>query len=336
MTTTTVSDAVILPQSQGTGLSGENATIDAAINGVLNRYVGGEYVDTTYSTGLAFQNHDGTNDTVEVGPGIVFIQDNSTSTGGERSSGGNPQAESSTTSGYDTELPEGHTYAVLFPTATQISVSDSTLNEVYVDIDDVTANNSVNLEHDGSTTASPSNTSLKIGETNPDDASADTRTNDDATPTFSGLTVNGTTDTDALNAGSVDIGNFVSSGDFVPLVTFGPNEQRTFSTTGTSYTNNLDWAAFIVNWDDNIPENGQPAVSYSIFEQGGNQLDVRLQNVTDGETVFEETGVNGVETGVVNYNAASTGRLFFNWEIKSPDGSTQTGDRPMAALGVQL
>src|SRR6056297_1820065 len=98
MTTTTVSDAVILPQSQGTGLSGENATIDAAINGVLNRYVGGEYVDTTYSTGLQFQNHDAANDTVEVGPGIVFIQDNSSSTGGERSSGGNPQAESSTTS----------------------------------------------------------------------------------------------------------------------------------------------------------------------------------------------------------------------------------------------
>ena len=178
MTTTSVSDAIVLPQSQGTGLSGEFDVVDAALTGLLNRYVGGEYVAREYANGLSFGDHDGTNDTVDIQPGACFIQDNSTSTSGNRGSGGNPQAESTTTSGYDTELPEGHTYLVLIPTAVTIDVTDSTLNEVFIDMPDVTANNSVNIEHDGSTTASPGNTSLKIGETNPDDASADARVND--------------------------------------------------------------------------------------------------------------------------------------------------------------
>lgn len=173
MATTTVSDAVVIPQAKGTGLGSEDDNVDAAAAALLSAYSGGEYV----GQGMDFSGHDGTNDQVDIGAGYCFIKDDSSSTSGSRGSGGNAQIQSTSSSGYDTEIPNNQVYLVIFPTSVTIDVSDSTLNQIWVNITDVTSNNSVEVRSDGGggTTSEPSDTYLKLGEANPDDSSADTR-----------------------------------------------------------------------------------------------------------------------------------------------------------------
>jgi hypothetical protein len=216
VTTTSVSDAVVLPQSQGTGLPSESAPMDAALMGVMARFRGdGAYVDTQYASGLAFQNHSASNDTVEIAPGACWVEDGQSSTAGERASGGSPRsARTPPTDDYDIDLPGPTYYLVVFPTAVQISVSDSTLNAVHVDLD-VSSNNGVAIEHDGSSTASTGSTSLKIGEANPDDASADTRANDDPELTARSVStddINTPQITDADDGTVYDVGDDLAGG----------------------------------------------------------------------------------------------------------------------------
>lgn len=176
MATTSVSDAVVVPQAKGTGLSSEDDALDAASAALIAGYVGGEYV----GGGLTFSGHDGTNDIVNVDPGYAYVVDDSTSTAGSRGSGGNPQIQSTSSSGYDTEVPNNPVYLVVLPTSVTIDLSDSTLNQVWLNITDVTSNNAVEIRSDGGggTTAAPSDTYLKLGEANPDDSTADVRSND--------------------------------------------------------------------------------------------------------------------------------------------------------------
>lgn len=178
MATTSVSDAVVVPQAKGTGLGSEDDQVDAAASSLLGEFTGdGEYV----GGGMTFTGHDATNDQIDVTSGYCFIEDDSTSTSGDRGSGGNPQIQSTSSSGYDTEIPNNQFYLVIFPTnVTNIDVSDSQLNKVWINITDVTSNNSVEIRTDGGggTTTAPSDTFLKIGEANPDDSSQDTRAND--------------------------------------------------------------------------------------------------------------------------------------------------------------
>jgi hypothetical protein len=195
MATTTVSDALVFPQSQGTGLSSEIDELDATLLAALADHDQGEYVNTDLLNGCDFVNHDGANDTVDVDSGVVYIRDDSASTGGMRDGSGNPQGESSTSSGYDFAFPD-HLYVVVLPTSTTVDVSDSTLNQVWINITDVTSQNSVEIRTDGGggTTAEPSDTYLKIGEANPDDASASgspPRPNDGANATFRSISPRG-------------------------------------------------------------------------------------------------------------------------------------------------
>lgn len=184
MATTTVSDALVFPQSGGTGLPDETSPNSAAAFALLAEYVGGEYVRSDYGSGMGFVGHDGSNDTITVGDGVCFIRDDSSSTSNNRGSGGNAQAQSTTSSGYDTELPDNQTYMVVFPSSVTVDVSDSTLNEVWVNITDVTTDNAVEVRTGGGggTTTTPSDTFIKLGEANPDDSSADTRANDESYP----------------------------------------------------------------------------------------------------------------------------------------------------------
>lgn len=177
MATTTVTDAVVIPQARGTGLTQEEDMIDAAGEALLSEYKGeGSYV----GDGMDFTNHNTSNDTVDVSAGYCFIVDDTSSTGGSRGSGGNAQLQSNISSGYDTEIPNNQIYCVIFPTATTVDVNGSQLNKVWVNITDVQQNNAVEVRSDGGsgTTGTPADTYLKIGEANPDDASQDTRAND--------------------------------------------------------------------------------------------------------------------------------------------------------------
>lgn len=180
MATTTVSDAVVVPQAQGTGLGSEDDNVDAATAVLLARHLGGEYVDTSYGGGLSLTRDDA-NDEIDVGPGICFIEDDSTSTGGSRGSGGNPQVQSTSSSGYDTEIPANQHYLVIFPTTTSVSVTDATSSTIWINITDVTSNNAIELRSDsgGGTTATPGDTFIELVNGIADDGSGSpTRPND--------------------------------------------------------------------------------------------------------------------------------------------------------------
>lgn len=176
MATTSVSDAVVEPQDPGTGLSDTTTPVNAAVTGVLNVHADTDFV---YS-GLTFQNHDGTNDTVDVGAGIAAVYDTASSTANSRGSGGNATVSSTSDSTTDTELPEDQPYLVILPTATTVSCSSGVLNRVWLHITDVTTENSVELRSDGGggTTGEPADTALLLGSADPDDASRDVRPND--------------------------------------------------------------------------------------------------------------------------------------------------------------
>jgi len=169
MATQSVSDAVVTPQSQGTGLASNDDANSAATVALLSKYRGGEYHS------LSFSGHDATNDTVDVGPGYAFVRDDSGSTTNDRGTGGNAQAQSTGASGFDTELPTEQVYLVVLPTAVTISCTDSTANKIWLNVTDVTSNNSVEIRSDGGggTTAEPGDTFLTLGEVNPDDDRAD-------------------------------------------------------------------------------------------------------------------------------------------------------------------
>lgn len=203
MATTTVSDAVVVPQAMGTGLGSEDDNVDAGSAALLAEYIGGEYV----GAGMGFQNHDGANDTVDVGPGYCFVTDDSGSTGGSRGSGGNAQIQSTSSTGYDTEIPNDQVYLVIVPTAVTVSCSDATLNQIWVNVTDVTSNNAVEVRSGGGggTTTVPGDTYLKLGEANPDDATADTRANDNPSLTLDELTTDELNNADIANAADGEV-----------------------------------------------------------------------------------------------------------------------------------
>jgi len=263
MTTETVPNAIVFPQSTGTGLSSNTDQLDAVALAALARYQGGQYVDSRVASGLAFQNHDGSNDTVDVGPGLCFVSDDSLSTTNNRDSSGTPQGESTSGSGFDFSLAD-HSYLVILPTATTISVSSGTLNSVHVDVD-VTGQNSVTLEHDGLTVANPGATSLKIGETNPDDATADTRAND--RPALRARSLSGGGSSVAVSD-SLDLQSSNDIQNAGSVSTEQLNSEFVFATDETELQNALDNNA----GDDSviIVPVGDISVSSQIDIKGGN------------------------------------------------------------------
>lgn len=175
MATTTVSDAVVVPQAKGTGLGSEDDNVDAASAALLSAYSGGEYV----RSGMGFTRDDANNE-IDVGSGFCYIIDDSSSTSNSRGTGGNAQIQSTSSSGYDTEIPDNQVYLVIFPTSASVSVSDGTASDIWVNITDVTSNNAVELRSSsgGGTTAEPSNTYLKLGNIADNGSGQATRSND--------------------------------------------------------------------------------------------------------------------------------------------------------------
>jgi len=216
MATQTISDAVVVPQSQGTGLAANDEPNSAASLALLAEYRGGEYHS------LSFSNHDGTNGAVDVGPGYAFVLDDSGSTANDRGSGGNAQAQSTTTSGFDTELPTEQVYLVVLPTAVTISCTESTLNQIWLNVTDVTSDNSVEIRSDGGagTTTEPSDTSLKLGEVNPNDDRADVNENTDPATAHASVEI-------------VDRRDPRPDADIVDTETYGGRVANSQLTTGT-------------------------------------------------------------------------------------------------------
>lgn len=194
MTDTTISDAVVWPQDEGTGLPSPNrdyADIDSA--GYLSRiseYAGGTYV----GEGLGFT-VDTTNEAVTVGSGFAFLTNSGT------------DVQSGSQNTYDTTLPYATPFVVILPTSTaSLGLGTDTDNDVYLAFDP-TANDSVYIRH-GSAVSAPSDPYIKLGTANTSDGST-TRPNENANPVYDSLDVVGGNVN--ISSGKLEVGDRVTS-----------------------------------------------------------------------------------------------------------------------------
>lgn len=248
MATQTVTDAIAVPQDPGTGTSSKDDAISAAIDALMARYDGeGSYVDR----GLAFANVDTTNDEVDVTAGEAFIEDDSTSTSNDRGSGGNPQVQSTSTSGYDTEIPENNAYLVVLPTdQTNLSLGTDNVNDVFLSVDP-TAQNSVTL-HFGNGISTPSDPSVTLGTVNTS-SGATTRSADKRTTGTVTASTGSTPATDTVIATGIDVEGFAYTFDlYTDPDTSQPDADYDFN---HDYSHNWNDSAgeveidLTVNWD---------------------------------------------------------------------------------------
>lgn len=143
----------------------------------------------------------------------------------------------------------------------------------------------------------------------------------------------------SLSADDLDIGSsdFVDAGD-----NFGTDGMSgvgsEFTTSSDSY-NNID-PVWITQWDKFAPANATTAVVFTgRVEPGSTSVDIRVQNITDSETVIEKTGISSITNFVesnTDYTPTTTsGVIRFLIEFRNGDNSTSvTLEDPRAAVVV--
>lgn len=173
MADTVVSPVAIHPHDEGMPniSDGDEDWNSAGLQGLLAMGVHGKFI---HGWG-GFSGHDGTNDTVDVESfaAVLDLEEAGASVDVQSSRGGtSPPA-------YDTTLPAAGRMAIVVPKQTGLSVSSATLNPVWVayatdgSVTGVAAGE-VYLRHGSAETEPPSaHPSIKLGETNPDDSTAD-------------------------------------------------------------------------------------------------------------------------------------------------------------------
>ncbi len=147
----------------------------------------------------------------------------------------------------------------------------------------------------------------------------------------------------SLSTGSVGIdgANLISKGDVLPIATWGTRNNKSLSTTSTTFTAAGDLMRFVGNWDDLTPDNSDIVVAMScqVFAGSGETADFRLYNQTDGESVTEATGVDG-DTWLPwsTYSPTTTSsETVYVFEARTNPGSTSSSFyKPNVHLGVQL
>jgi len=146
MTTTAITDAVALHADEGTGLT--DNTTDASFNSAVIQALQATGTGVPWHT-LDISNLDTTAETVDVGPGLAWV---------EMQSGVSMQSAADET--YDTDVDTGTTplYAVYFPTSTTVDLDADTSADLRLVIDPTTPD-SVSVEHN----TTPTDPSLVIG-----------------------------------------------------------------------------------------------------------------------------------------------------------------------------
>lgn len=133
--------------------------------------------------------------------------------------------------------------------------------------------------------------------------------------------------------------NFVEANDKLGVISVA-NPTDIASTTSNSYQTVLinRWR---IKWNSFFPANASAVwtLNYRV-DTNDDQLDTRIQNLSDGETVLEDTG----ETGIGNRTLQATytpttksNQIIFALEIRNSDGaSTVAIGNPSVVVGVQL
>jgi hypothetical protein len=172
MTDTSISDAVVFPEDDGTGVPDGSEDYNSAGHfGLLSQHQGGTYV----GNGLGFTNVDTTNETVDITTGHAFVEFSSVTV----------QSGSGTT--YDTTLPDAIVMTIVLPSNITLSLDTDATNDVYLATDPTTQDGAY-LRH-GSAVTEPTDPSVLLGTVNTSDGST-TRASDNASPTFDTVTSN--------------------------------------------------------------------------------------------------------------------------------------------------
>lgn len=147
-----------------------------------------------------------------------------------------------------------------------------------------------------------------------------------------------------LSPDDLDIGgsDFIASGDVDNKITLCPMS-RGFSTTSTTYDEDTSQFDARVSWEKILTSNGNLAVAASFGAVVGTDetVDVRIQDVANGETVVEETGIESTGSYYVGYlshsptDLQSTVRLRAQIRTNPGNNSSQLL-APHVFAGVQL
>lgn len=154
-------------------------------------------------------------------------------------------------------------------------------------------------------------------------------------------TADGTLSIDDLDIGGED---FVASGQFFPIAVFGPNENNGNTTTSTTYAEASTIFDIRTVWGEIFESEWNTEIHYSVRMEPGTDetMATRLQNVTDGETVAEITGVTGGASdetvGPTSYTPTTTGSVIrIRLEHKTDTGTNTSRSRnAMMVVGIRV
>jgi len=187
MADTVVSDAAQFPQDDGyPNISDGNESWGSA--GHLGLLATATAHGPFIYDGLTFSGHDAANDTVDVQAGVAVLDlsKDSNAFDVQSATGG------SSAPAYDTTLSAPGAIVVAAPTATTVDVVDTQTNPIWIayatdgTVTGVSAGD-VYLRHEnGGGVSAPPHPSIKLGEANPDDSTADVRAGYDNPPNAEG------------------------------------------------------------------------------------------------------------------------------------------------------
>jgi hypothetical protein len=309
MTDTSVSDAVVFPEDDGTGVPDGSEDYDSAGHfGLLSQHQGGAYV----GAGLTFNNVDTVNEQVDIGTGHAFVELDSVT------------VQSGSGETYDTTLPDPIAMTIVLPTSVTLSLDTDATNDVYLATDPTTQDGAY-LRH-GSAVTEPTDPSVLLGTVNTSDGST-TRASDNASPTFDAVTSNSVNTGEqltedypvadvkahgAIGDGSTDDSNAIqaavdSIGDN-GVVYFGPGRYYLGSTVTVdpaSVRKIVGEGAYLVI-DSNIPA---LKMSGSATSGTASPSDSNNQNIKDEEMI---TPVEGLQIHSTASTYTGTGIVIDN------------------------
>jgi len=227
MADTVVTDAALVPSDEGLPniADGNEDWGSAGLQMLLGQAVqSGSYARS--DTELDFAGHDGTNDTVDVQPGVAYLALTGETIDVQSALGG------SSPPSYDTTIAAATMPAIcaVVPTAITVPLQDSTASQVWLAyatdsaVGGVSAGDVYLRSDDTGSVTAPPHPSVELGSANPDNAGADTLLSRFGSPTFNdGTFTSLSTESLKLNGSDIIVTpGWLSSGANMPTARRNP------------------------------------------------------------------------------------------------------------------
>lgn len=338
MADTVVSDAVKFPQDEGVGsISDGNESWDSA--GYLGGLADAIGANAFVYSGMTFSNHDGTNDDISVESGRAYVRINAPDV--QSGAGGN------TVPPYDTTLNDGVFVMLEMPTSEAgMPLQDSTLSAVWLayatdsSVSGVSTGDIYLRSDDTGSVTAPPHPYVKLGEANPDDATADTRAND--RPDMGSVDISDGRLTGTFDANQEEIADIEqievgpSADNFLTLIDFFRNGNRyAFIDNSAS-----DLRVKSDGGDIELLTSGDEGIKLKEGNGGDFTIDGKMTAATPNDTyqILLELERNGSRVGWID-NSASDFRIKAESgsDIDIVDNSNDDGIHVVAGFGdVQI